>query len=354
MKRRRGITLIEVLVAIFIMSIGLLALLTLFPLGALRMSAALQDDRTGASASAGANGCDAFNLRNDPSFYNPATGTNWFLTPPPSPPPSGPPLPNFFPPAAVNGGGYPVYVDPYGVNNGSGAVGGPLSYKTTPTQLTPGIPRVSPLGIPPPYLIINPGPPQTISSNASLIAARYFTLPDDITFANDAIPDLTTGNIQKGGRYTWAYLLHRSQPGSPTSFVDLTIVVYAGRATQVPGGEFTYAALGATNDTSVTVTHLPNQPPSIRRGTWVLDTSFNPTTNSVNGDFYRVVSVTTINANSVNLELQTPLAKAVTQPPPNGPAQPIGMTSLTVLDNVADVFSRGVADSYKWEFHAQP
>ncbi len=46
MKRRPGITLIEVLVAIFVMSIGLLALLTLFPLGALRMSQALQDDRS--------------------------------------------------------------------------------------------------------------------------------------------------------------------------------------------------------------------------------------------------------------------------------------------------------------------
>jgi hypothetical protein len=40
------VTLLEVLVAIFIMAIGLLALLTLFPLGALRMAQALKDDRT--------------------------------------------------------------------------------------------------------------------------------------------------------------------------------------------------------------------------------------------------------------------------------------------------------------------
>src|SRR5687767_14193572 len=48
--RRRGATLIEVLVAIFIMAIGLLALLTLFPIGALRMAQSIQDERTGAAA----------------------------------------------------------------------------------------------------------------------------------------------------------------------------------------------------------------------------------------------------------------------------------------------------------------
>ena len=45
LNERAGVTLIEVLVAIFIMGIGLLALLTLFPLGALRMAKAIQDDR---------------------------------------------------------------------------------------------------------------------------------------------------------------------------------------------------------------------------------------------------------------------------------------------------------------------
>jgi type II secretory pathway pseudopilin PulG len=42
---RSGITLVEVLVAIFIMGIGLLALLTLFPLGAISMAQQVQADR---------------------------------------------------------------------------------------------------------------------------------------------------------------------------------------------------------------------------------------------------------------------------------------------------------------------
>ena len=48
--RDRGVTLVEVLVAIFIMGVGLLALLTLFPLGALRMAEAIKDDRAAAVA----------------------------------------------------------------------------------------------------------------------------------------------------------------------------------------------------------------------------------------------------------------------------------------------------------------
>lgn len=42
---RLGVTLLEVLIAIYIMGIGLLALLALFPLGMLSMAQAVQDDR---------------------------------------------------------------------------------------------------------------------------------------------------------------------------------------------------------------------------------------------------------------------------------------------------------------------
>lgn len=46
----RGTTLVEVLVAIFIMGVGLMSALTLFPLGALNMAEAIKDDRTAAIA----------------------------------------------------------------------------------------------------------------------------------------------------------------------------------------------------------------------------------------------------------------------------------------------------------------
>jgi Prokaryotic N-terminal methylation motif len=49
-----GATLAEVLVAILIMGVGLLALLTLFPLGALNMAQEIKDDRTAAVAESAA------------------------------------------------------------------------------------------------------------------------------------------------------------------------------------------------------------------------------------------------------------------------------------------------------------
>ena len=47
---RQGVTLLEVLITIFIMGIGMLALLVLFPLGAVNMARALRDDRAAGSA----------------------------------------------------------------------------------------------------------------------------------------------------------------------------------------------------------------------------------------------------------------------------------------------------------------
>src|SRR5213076_3253752 len=45
MNRRPGLSLAEVLIAMFVLAIGLLGVLSLFPLGAVRMAQAIKDDR---------------------------------------------------------------------------------------------------------------------------------------------------------------------------------------------------------------------------------------------------------------------------------------------------------------------
>ena len=47
---RKAVTLTEVLIAIFLMGIGLMAILSLFPLGASQMAQALQDQRAAEAA----------------------------------------------------------------------------------------------------------------------------------------------------------------------------------------------------------------------------------------------------------------------------------------------------------------
>src|SRR5438874_168919 len=99
MRRRTAATLIEVLVAIFVMSVGLLALLTLFPLGALSMAQAIKDDRT-AHAAANADAIAlARDVRHDPSLLRP---TDQFVNV------AG------LPAANLDGPSYPIYVDPLG------------------------------------------------------------------------------------------------------------------------------------------------------------------------------------------------------------------------------------------------
>jgi type II secretory pathway pseudopilin PulG len=69
MIRRPGVTLTEVLVAIFITGIGMISLLVLFPLGALNMNQAIKDQRAADAARIAASLARAFDLRNDNNAF---------------------------------------------------------------------------------------------------------------------------------------------------------------------------------------------------------------------------------------------------------------------------------------------
>jgi hypothetical protein len=185
MIRRPAVTLMEVMIAMFIMAIGMLSLLALFPVGAVSMAQALKDDRCASTAAMAENVAIAMEVRHD------ANVTAHFAT------------------------STLVYVDPYGKLQPLTALGGV-------------IPREAP-------------------SFASTPAAadRWFSLPDGITFLDGGVPDTSTGNVDRDRRYSYAYLLRLL---SPSNLVQLYVVVYSGRPTGVLTPETTLAAtVSSTN-----------------------------------------------------------------------------------------------------------
>src|SRR5262249_3891952 len=139
MRHRPGVTLIEVLMAIFVMGIGMLALLVLFPLGALSVAQALRDDRAAQAAGIANSWANAVDVRHDAQVVgitDPTSGVqtlrNAFVDPFPGS------VPALVPPYA--GPSFPVYVDPYYFNLGQKTIG---NLSLGPTTVTPGFARRS-------------------------------------------------------------------------------------------------------------------------------------------------------------------------------------------------------------------
>jgi hypothetical protein len=299
MIRRSGTTLVEVLVAIFVMAIGLLAIMSLFPLGALSMAQAIKDDRTAHAEQDARAIANFWNIRQDPNVIN-----AWATAPAPYASPS------------AQGPSYPVYVDPRGMQ----AIGQQPD------------PRVGT-----PFLGMQPSAIRRVTLSwitTPQQIARWFSLPDDITFDQSGVPN-PAGPLQidRANLYTWAYLLRQEQYGQPSSPVDLSVVVYERRA-PVAGlggtlqGENMYSAIFQAGSNVATLTWNTDQdPPKIRNGSWILDAYMSP--NDVHGFFYRVVNVTDTSSGSMDLELQTNAKATASQ----------GVA--VVMDDVAEVFDIG-------------
>jgi hypothetical protein len=280
-RSRPGITLVEVLISLFIMAIGLLSLLTLFLTGALSMGQSLQADRAAAAAQIAAESAEVMALRHDPAV------TAAFATPPPG----------------GTGGDWPVFVDAFGAAVNPAPLGaGP----------TPGVPRVQPS-----YARTTP------------LAARWFSLLDDVTFGEDGKPP--SGPVQRGGRFTWAYLLRRPRADRPEA-VDLSVVVYAGRDTQTGTGETVYLASGNKGEAGLLLSYTAAQgKPALRGGGWVLDVSPEeagtaPRTRPPRAVFHRVAGVADTRG-GLYLEVEPEL---------QGP-----VSAVVVLDNAVEVFRLG-------------
>ncbi len=309
--RRPAATLVEVLVALFLMGLGLLTLLTLFPLGALTMAQAIQDNWAAQAAANARALANARAFHRDPFVDGSAYGLDLFADPG-----------NGLPPADPEGPSYPVFVDPFGYYLGWGTVG----------NVHGGIPRRSVA-----HLETLDDPWQKYQ-----LTLRSFVLQDDMKFhqsrQNAGLPCPPDGLVERYGQFSWAYLLRRPRTAEE-SVVDMEVVVYSGRNLQLPLGESVYWGVSFDPSTTlVQVDYSGGEKPDVRKGGWVLDATLTaigansgtPGKPDPHGFFYRVVGVSDVSPTVVALELQNKPRKAT---------GPEGV--LIVLDNVIEVFDKG-------------
>jgi hypothetical protein len=341
MVRRQAATLIEVLVAIFVMGIGLIALLTLFPLGALRMAQAIQDDKCAIAVKNASAIATMKNVRNDPLARTPPWAPKFDVFKDAMPSQSRPL------PADPNGPSYPVFVDPWGVQ--SALLGTAPQFWVSGNSARGLIARVS-----------------GSFGSGQILANKWFTLLDDYVFdSNEATggrPINFNANlkgtplIRRDTRYSWAYLVQRPQSAN-ASIATVSVVVFNKRPLALTNSlalaESAYGATFHLNTNSITLTWERASAPNVSPGDWLLDCTLvqhpappkGPVYANAHGYFYRVVGVTQTSPTSADYEVQQPI-RGFTPPPytwgPANAAPTSGPGTVIVIEGIADVYDRGL------------
>lgn len=242
MSRRAGVTLVEVLVAIFVMGIGMIALLTLFPIGMLRMGRAIHDQRSLDSERNAFSVALANNLGNDIDVVSDRT------TPYNATTPSDDLFQNPLRNAAVTGApvlldadpygeSYPVFVDPIGFYNLPVAAGKHWVGNILPSSNIPPV-AAQPKGAlrRRPAEFVRNGLPNTAAGRTArnLRIFQSCTLWDDLVFEheialNPGTPQSTGGTIFRDARFSWGYTMWRPLT-QDKGVVDCSVVVFDSRS----------------------------------------------------------------------------------------------------------------------------
>jgi hypothetical protein len=386
--RRPATSLMEVLIATAILAIGLLAILALFPIGAVNMARAINQNR---AAEQGMSGEAMFRYYWKNAWVDRATGGglrpldgSWI------------PQPNPNPPIRVQGASdiEPMILWLDAVQDQNFPYGPIRIIPTTSAQ--PSFPvLVDPVGFrtqapaapPAPsnqnYIAANPAFPRrtTLAAAAADLSpratVRLTTLLDEFSYDGNGEPAAYTGQLERGGRYNVAWLMQRAKNNVPHE-VHLTVLVYAGRSPTDTASSEQYFPAVATDyyanvdpkPKALTVS-LNGQPrPSLLTGKWVaFSTPVQPQPAPPPGvpqgtppfgvqywalDFYRLSAIQEVDDNTLTLELEQPLrtydtATLVNYNPGNPGANPPVPSTLTgfvvVFDNLFEVFDRGVVSA---------
>jgi type II secretory pathway pseudopilin PulG len=275
---RAGLTLMETLVAIFIMAIGMLALLTLFPLGALRMEQAIRDERCAQAGVQATELAKILDLANDPLVRQALVDPNAL--------PSG----GYSPGAGITAGpSKAVLVDPLA--------------STTPTAIQ--------------YV--------DSTNNLARVASNYwsnyydlFTITDDVVFKlGTGIPRQFGTNSTAIGReirFSWSYLLQQPQVQNP-GITNYSACIYNRRPLVASSLDYVLPSAQINIAGNSISFNDPNATKQIFPGQWVLDATIAKGVGATPGasgplvpmaNFYRITNVRVTSTGTV-LDLQTPV-----------------------------------------------
>ena len=284
--RRAGLTLIEVLVSMFIMSFGLLAIMTLFPLGAINMAKAVRDDRSYQAARSADGLFRAYwkgeiaepPTPNDSGLYSALNDPNAGQTAPVDPQ-------GLFTPARANEWSYPVVVDPWAV------VARPTSQWWVGDNRTM-VPRRT-MATP---LMFQAGGRRHIFAALSLKDTKGYDEDMHLT-------------VDTEYRYNFMWIIQ--QPLVQNKFAaNMTVVVFDDRPfLYAPAG--TEPVIGGVAFTPNSTTIIVPGSPELKPGMWVMDATVTPSNSPRplirHANPYQVVSVTLDPANpgQTLVELQT-------------------------------------------------
>lgn len=269
--RRRGLTLTEALVAMFVAAIGMICLMALFPLGALQMGQALKDARCTELAT------------NAESLMR----THWRIE-----------ILEKGNDAAIRTGlnaGDPVFVDPVGRIGGGSANIGSIA----------GLPLRFSLGS------ISASFPRT---------QRFCSLLDDMTYNDAGAPVVTGPSVERAGRYNWTAVLQRAGNATADYQSKLTVLVFDGRAAGYvpPNSELVYGDPLVPTRTQSFIPGgstlqlrfpIADVRPPIGKGRWIA--LYSPATGNKLLSFHRITSVGEENSTATtiqyDLQLQSPI-----------------------------------------------
>ena len=332
--RRPGLSLTEVLVALFIMAIGAISILTLFPLAALNMAAALKDDRTTQAAYQS----DGF-IRSywGSDVVEPTTDTDPATTPDPFTRAFADPNNDGTPDATAGQPSFPVVVDPMGVSAPWSAGTGGAADKVAGLASLPRR-NLSP--------VTNNPVPKARTAMPAVQALRTCSLVDGLTFDPAQEGAAGTGTtVEREYRYNWLWVIQLPDAGDPTK-ATLSVVVFDKRTYlfNPPNAEVPLTPSPNGADVGRSTVQFPTGT-NLQKGGWLMDaTNYQEATTppifARNAHFYRIVSATD-DGTTLNVELDRALEKDTK---PDGAVDvPIGRAdkrTFVALAGVAEVFTR--------------